>query len=947
MMKKTKAYFQILIILTSIFTIYLLNPISVSAQPSNFCCERTVNGDFCKYTSVSECDNNYQAVPTSCSYTSFCKTGCCVIDGACSSNLPKSACENNNGQWTSGSCDNIAECDVGCCVIGNDYTFTTEAKCKKLHQPFPGLSLQFRKDIVNEQACLEQSVSTQEGCCKIDEETFSYGSRAECLEITGDSNSFYNGLLCSNPQIGSTCQPKAKKGCFQGSDDVYWFDSCGNPEGAAQQCDYDTGTICGEQNNAFTCISTDCNDPKYGNKKNGESWCEYEQDTKGIDWVGARHYRRACIEGKIIYEDCADFREEVCIQGSTGGKTEARCVKNDGEPIPVGGRFWDGINSCGRASDTEKFKEGTDPQPWIDAKAIECTQQGDCGNYQNAIGVYSEGGYTNSCGEESDDAKNEGEKKDSGALGGLVTQIGGGVASAVISGALTTGITLGAIASAAIVPVIGLLLGGLFAAGVIGGKKTFTCVATCSTWQPPTQSACERCTDDPTKTCSEYKCRSLGQNCGIVNENTPFVECTTISKNDAVAPSISPLATVLTEGFTLSGTTHGYKINEGVKAYTPIKIGIRTNEPAQCKMSVTRAKPYKDMEAYFGSNLYLRDHELSLSIPKELLTEGVLKETDNKFVLYTKCQDASGNANDVDYQIDISVLPGPDLTPPFVEVTEPDNNIQLPTHITEQELKIYLNEPSECKYSPTLDVAYDQMPFTFNCASSFENITPIGYGLYECNTKLTGIRHDQDTNYWIRCRDQPLEPDLTKRNTNSQSFIYSIKATEPLEIVEKGPEGDVYTNAPTLFVKTAGGSDGGNAQCGFTEFITKPYIKMFKTGFTEHEQTLKSLERRRHTYHLQCIDSVGNIAKDKLEFNVAVDVFLPIIESIVTQTNYVTLTLNEKATCEYANASFTYGSGTGMQADKNATVHNLPIEDVLYVACRDSSGNDVTFTLYT
>ena len=92
---------------------------------------------------------------------------------------------------------------------------------------------------------------------------------------------------------------------------------------------------------------------------------------------------------------------------------------------------------------------------------------------------------------------------------------------------------------------------------------------------------------------------------------------------------------------------------------------------------------------------------------------------------------------------------------------------------------------------------------------------------------------------------------------------------------------------------------------------------------------------------------MSDIEKDKIEFNVAVDVFLPIIESIVTQTNSVTLTLNEKATCEYFNASFTYGSGTGVRADENASVHNLPIQDVLYVACRDSSGNDASFTLYT
>ena len=105
------------------------------------------------------------------------------------------------------------------------------------------------------------------------------------------------------------------------------------------------------------------------------------------------------------------------------------------------------------------------------------------------------------------------------------------------------------------------------------------------------------------------------------------------------------------------------------------------------------------------------------------------------------------------------------------------------------------------------------------------------------------------------------------------------------------------------------------------------------------------MEKRRYGYHIQCIDSVGNIAKDKIEFNVASDIHIPIIQSIVTNADSLTLTLNEKATCQYSNSGFSFGSGT--LTEINSTIHNLPNQDVLYVICRDTSGNDAPFTLYT
>ena len=1020
-MKRPKAYLMILILLSSLFTVTLINPKPVSAvTPSTpFCCEKTLSGEFCKYTPSSNCDNNFQRAPASCSYTDFCKTGCCVLDGACSGNLPKSACENNNGVWSSTSCNDLEQCGTGCCIIGASHIFATESKCQKLHEPFPDLEFQFRRDITSESACLNLALAREEGCCKVDENTYTFGTRSECSQITGNidvSNpSFYPRTYCS--QITTNCQPAAKKACLPGTDDVYWFDSCGNQEGIAQECDYDAGTICGEKNNEFTCISTDCDDSVYGNKRNGESWCEYDNE-EILDAVGSGHYRRACINGELIYEECAGFRQEVCLQSTAvDGKTEAKCVPNTVScpPInnkeaceseltcqwmedkcvslfPPGGRFWQGISTCSTADDREEFEEddGSTQQQWTDAKYLECTAIGDCGNKDNWVGIYSEGGYLNDCKTESQEVIDQGRartQQNMQAAGGLASAFGGiaglGLLGATtvttftataVTAAGTTVTATGASAAAATEAVVAqggisaltttsatslTTLGYLAAAftviavvavivsliSISSDEDTVSCTATCSSWAPSPAGDCSKCTEDPNKPCTEYKCRSLGAACRIINENTPFVECTASAIDDGLSPKITPLNNILTEGFSLSETTNGYKINEGLPIYKALSFGIITDEPAACKMSIKTGIPYKDMEAYFGTNLYLREHNLTLTIPREFLDPRVLEQTQSKFNLYAKCQDTFGNANELDYYIEIPVLPGPDLTAPIIELTSIKNNAQLPTQITETDFSVFLNEPSECRYSTTIDTIYEQMPFSFACADSFNDISLIGYGLYECKTKLTQINHNEDNNYWIRCRDQPKELDLTKRNTNSESYIFTIEPTEPLVIEEKGPEGEIFTNNPTLFVRTSGGSNDGLAECGFTEKITLPYIKFFKTGFALHEQNLNALEKRRYGYHIQCIDSVGNIAKDKIEFNVASDIHIPIIQSIVTNADSLTLTLNEKATCQYSNSGFSFGSGT--LTEINSTIHNLPNQDVLYVICRDTSGNDAPFTLYT
>ena len=71
----------------------------VSAE-SDYCCEKTIAGNWCQNDLESSCDNSYRKAPISCETTSYCNVGTCTdAQGVCVENAPKVLCENQNGIW--------------------------------------------------------------------------------------------------------------------------------------------------------------------------------------------------------------------------------------------------------------------------------------------------------------------------------------------------------------------------------------------------------------------------------------------------------------------------------------------------------------------------------------------------------------------------------------------------------------------------------------------------------------------------------------------------------------------------------------------------------------------------------------------------------------------------------------------------------------------------------
>ncbi len=429
-----------------IISLSFITSISLSSQDvqaGQVCCEKTKepNVRYCDYVDENECAPGSQSVPTSCEQTSFCKTGCCAgIGGYCYDNYPKALCEQQyNGRYTGGDCSATNECKKGCCVIGTEASYTTKNKCISETQKYSDLEVDFRENINSEQECIEVARSSEKGCCVTPNadtgNSCRYTAKSECTtpgsETVNNSVGFKTGKFCSQLPNLCSCAPgdpsinlgnikgegNAKSTmCISGDDSVYWKDSCGNPEGLKEKCDYAAGNICGDTDldGKSTCEKVDCKGQGINEKllsadqndingkiskevvgkdivKNGESWCLWDYPTNdvrdkyyGKDPVGARHYRSLCINGKELVEPCADFRKEYCFSSDIpleGTKQNleflaARCLKND--------RIETCVNECNTADPVKMPQQEyakaleTDYQCCTDLSKRDCQWAGKC-----------------------------------------------------------------------------------------------------------------------------------------------------------------------------------------------------------------------------------------------------------------------------------------------------------------------------------------------------------------------------------------------------------------------------------------------------------------------------------------------------------------------------------------------------------------------------------------
>jgi len=338
--------------------------LAVTSQGS-YCCERTNSGAWCVNEEQSACDASYNSAPTSCETTSYCKLGTCYdsSEGICMGNTPQKVCNDKGGTWDERDIDEVPQCQLGCCVISDQAAFVTLTRCKAL-STFYGVENNYRTDISSEVQCIAEAQGQDMGACVYEqdfERLCKFTTRAECgasdtVEILNQTNltinsqkTFYKDYLCSAEELGTTCARQSDTICSEG--DVYWVDSCGNKENIYSSnkerswnngrvmednevcapndgnnmdcgnCDYMLGSRCteyegltgGPDSGDYYCQKTECVDRDGKERINGESWCVLDNDD---DAVGARHFREICVNGEVKVEACADYKNEICIDGS-------------------------------------------------------------------------------------------------------------------------------------------------------------------------------------------------------------------------------------------------------------------------------------------------------------------------------------------------------------------------------------------------------------------------------------------------------------------------------------------------------------------------------------------------------------------------------------------------------------------------------------------------------
>lgn len=487
---------------------------------------------------------------------------------------------------------------------------------------------------------------------------------------------------------------------------------------------------------------------------------------------------------------------------------------------------------------------------------------------------------------------------------------------------------------------------------LLAKTKTETINIKCLPWTAPTGGDdCEKC-DAEGKECSEYGCKSLGQTCGLVNAGTREEKCINLHPNDVTSPIIRADPAALRRGLTLTEVPgEGFTVNQQIEPFTPVTLGITTNEFSQCKYSIDRGKPFDEMTSYFGDSIYRKNHTITFSLPSALAEDSVLRLTNGgRYTAYVRCQDGNGNKNNRDYYIKFAIKPGPDLTPPVIELTSISNNAYVPANVTSTPLVAYLNEPSTCKWDD-IDTDYNAMQNSFSCTTNAEPGNSEFYGLYACSTVLDGIQNNQINTYYFKCKDQPNNPDESRRNVNSESYIFRLRGTQPLEITSVIPTGGItlYDPSPILRVTTTRGAQGGIAICGYNFFDPSPLnaIEFLRTNSTVHEQQFTNMTAGNYNVFINCFDAGGNIASTTTQFNVAVDTIAPVIAQLYTEGNILILITNEPTTCEYSTTgSFAFGSGIQMTG-LNQERHEASLDsNIYYIKCNDQFNNVGSYTIY-
>lgn len=973
--------------LVILLLVMIISLVTIHAQENEElgCCFDDEEG-LCTPKSIEQGCENYGGVwynEKACDI-SECGAGCCVL-GSKTEFATQRRCERlsafynfpvdfRSEVYTHLDCIALAQTQaVGACVVeeereaeeGAEKTcwFLTELECLQL----TGSLINFHENLFCSNPDLETNCrKTNEKVCSLDEKKVYY------LDSCGNLDEVYE--TCNYPE----------ERCING--------------------------ICKDMNckNAPYLVDAQGRILKTRDRVNGESWCVYDGYIgEGKDVVGSRHWKYYCQEGDVKIEPCFDYRQEICVEWDVeveGEKiSEAECRvnrwreclaydlgifdKSEGECEDIidcelkninidfdfsfkrcVGKYPSGFNTwteqgekaaksiCGLATQTcivvkvdGSCKQNCNCETEEFTKKMNdwCISLGDCGGYVNIVEDVDKGySVSNAPAINLNQYKKyaqpkEGQRAEPGNLTGYDN-----AAMSRYQQLLDAKIMQKVTQVKKPMPVFDLKWWKeLYFGG--GETKIIEVQFKCYPWQAPSEGQdCGKCNNNE-KTCSEYRCKSLGQACEFINEGTSEQKCIWMNKTDRTAPKISPWEEAIKEGYKYENVSdNGFEIKQGdgkcVDIYIPITFGIKTDDFSQCKYDIEDVK-YDDMAEYFGEdNLYKQNHSISLTMPSleafanefNLTYQHVLEKIgDMRF--YVKCKDVNGNVNPIPYLIDICVKAGPDLTAPMILSSEPETRSYVKYGATKQEVFLYVNEPAECRWS-LYNKNYEIMENNMNCKTGLYEASNYGW---ECKDTLPLTSEK----FYFRCKDQPWEEDKSKRNVNVESFVYELKkSASELKITKIEPEGEIISNiepvSVILKVSTSGGAENGKAECYFE--WNNNWILFFETDSSKHEQEDWNLVRGDYIIPIRCEDIAGNEAEGKIKFKLKIDTSTPKVVRVYNSGQLKIIT-NGDAECAYSfeTCNFIWENATKMTGILREHTASWEEGRTYYIKCKDLLGN--------
>jgi hypothetical protein len=463
------------------------------------------------------------------------------------------------------------------------------------------------------------------------------------------------------------------------------------------------------------------------------------------------------------------------------------------------------------------------PQNWVDTSAIFCYAQGDCGNYRNVANQVTTAGFETFAGDDvyeersytylADDAIDHSYRLTLPINVEYPSPYTGAFDHPLASAEKMAEGKSQWLAEASgwddcdmCKCILGIPIPGCEFKKHIHGSNY------CSIWQAPqTTNACETC-GDTLHPCTEYWCRSLGQNCNPQQDEDGMIACAAGRDN---LPPLKIQNITVNENYSLGsdilfygGASYtGYEITPDIPPYDLVYLTLELNQPAQCSLK-SLPVGFLGEELYYKSATPKRIHNISLharptmgyaqeavrnlgfaNIIEGLTLDRIDQRIERFYEGHPQYEPQARGAVELwqsqldptarniieswENQIQSRAIEATTSTGLLKLTCINEAGQQLPEttlHYTlledefaptllyyngsyggPTEFSITLNEPAECRYAQT-DTGWENMQNTMACPFAV-------YGLQAAETTCYGDSATLGDNYHgpvhIRCRDQP------------------------------------------------------------------------------------------------------------------------------------------------------------------------------------------------